>query len=77
MVARKYYLDVLRILACVAVIAFHITGIWNGRAALLYKNMLLFHVPVFVMISGSLFLNPDHESSLSTLYKKNILLIYS
>lgn len=40
-----------------------------------YDSMVRFCVPVFVMISGALFLNPSKEVSIQKLFSKNILRI--
>ena len=74
------YLDYLRVIACLAVVFLHTapqkwgvidtkTGTWliyNG-----YSSLVRWAVPVFVMISGALFL--PKEQSISVLLKKNIL----
>ena len=77
---RIEYLDLLRIMASVAVIIIHIcsskwyeissnTVEWNVLN--IYDSLLRWTVPVFVMISGVIFLSKDY--SIEKLYKKNIL----
>ena len=60
---RKIYLDLLRILASVAVVAIHSIGKWCGGHfsarlmwTVLYDGLARWAVPVFVMISGALLL---------------------
>ena len=74
-----HYLDYLRILACLAVVFLHVSVqkwasvnttdttwmIYNS-----YSSFVRWAVPVFVMISGALFL--QKERSISTLLRKNI-----
>ncbi|OWV15443.1 hypothetical protein B7991_14560 [Fibrobacter sp. UWB3] len=40
-----------------------------------YECMVRWAVPVFVMVSGMFFLNPQKEITLSKLYRKNIFRI--
>lgn len=79
---RVLYLDCLRILATFAVMILHISaGYWHGsdphgltwQCFNLYNSLSRWCVPVFVMISGALFL--ERNQSLSRLYRKNILRI--
>ena len=73
--------DVLRIIAAFAVVMLHITSQrldisfptneWNIR--IVYDAFVRWCVPVFVMISGALFLNHGRTVSVKKLYKKNIL----
>ena len=76
---RIYYYDFLRILSVTAVILLHVsvqcwneidvrTLNWNVMNA--YRSIASFGVPVFVMISGALFLG--RENSVKRLYSKNI-----
>ena len=79
---RKIYFDFLRIFATFAVIILHVAAQnwslvninsfeWNIFN--FYDSIVRWGVPIFVMISGSLFLNKDQ--SLKKLYTKNILRI--
>ncbi len=79
---RFFYIDVLRIIASFAVVLIHITAnIFSnsvvGSTAFFsssaYLSFIHFSVPVFVMISGSFFLDPDKEITIGKLFKKNIL----
>ena len=80
---RKYSLDILRIFACIGVIMIHAAGSpeghhwveigsydWNWCAA--FDALSRWSVPVFAMLSGFLFLNPQKELPLSKLYGKYI-----
>ena len=76
--------DILKTLALFAVIIMHIIGntinTFNleGNAKIIYNiicNLSYFAVPIFIMVSGSLFLNPNKEIELSTIFKKYILRI--
>ena len=76
---RVYYLDLLRILACFAVIVVHVSELnfgdqCNSQWAIsnIYDSMTRWCVPVFVMISGALFLDPKRNFSLKSIIRKNI-----
>ena len=86
--SRTYYFDYLRVLACFSVIIMHITAIMSLSAEgtwynadvksfywhvlNVYNCLVRFCVPVFVMISGALFLNPDKYIPVRKLYTKYI-----
>ena len=81
---RIIYLDVLRILATFAVITIHVCSQnWNKVAPSSYEwNVFNFFsgisrwaVPIFVMISGTLFLDNRRNINIKKLYTKNILRI--
>ena len=75
--------DVMRIIAIFAVIWLHFSGQrfytsfpsteWEIRNV--YDAMVRWGVPVFVMISGALFLDSNKKLSIKRLYTKNILRI--
>lgn len=79
---RIIYLDMLKILSCIFVVLIHVTApgfhdiklrslSWNVN---LFFNMLgRFAVPVFIMVSGALFLDNEKEIDIKKLWKKNIL----
>lgn len=75
---RKYYLDVLRIVATFAVVGIHISafsmdmGVINWKSNILFNIIQRWSVPVFFMISGALFLNKDYKLDIKKLYCKNI-----
>ena len=81
---RILYFDVLRIMACFAVIMIHLTSKWFNILSLETRSWMVLNVyngtahiavPVFVMISGALFLDPEKRITLPQLLKKNILRI--
>ena len=83
---RIAYIDWLRVIACFAVILFHISGSCGLTLELSSENyiiMELFHslviwcVPIFIMISGALFLNPEKEISIHKLYVHNTFRIFA
>lgn len=73
---RIAYLDILRVLATLGVIFIHITAdglscltmSYNWYVAMVGDGLVRWAVPVFVMISGALFLNPE-----KTVLYKNVL----
>lgn len=76
---RIIYFDYLRVIAILAVIILHVAAqnfnSLNGRSLTwnihnFYDGLVRWGVPIFVMISGSLFLSREIE--IKTLYKKNI-----
>ena len=77
---RIWYLDYLRILAILMVMVIHMPGYGSSKYALGSYAWYVFNIshglarwciPVFVMISGALFLNRDIP--IKTIYKKYIL----
>ena len=77
------YLDVARVISCFAVVMIHvlctpITFCQNDYSAVelflvkLLRNSLTWCVPIFVMISGILFLNPEKEIPIKKLFGKYI-----
>ena len=71
---RETELDILRLLAMLAVIFTHSSGIEAESTAV--QNILTFlvatvtwHVPVFILISGRFFLDPEREISTTKLCK--------
>jgi len=78
---RILYYDRLRIAATLAVIILHLaTQSWASaevtssqwRALNLWDSAVRWSVPVFVMISGALFLDPARKITTEKLYKNNI-----
>lgn len=66
---RIYYLDILRVMACLAVIMIHTSmtyvikdigsvNFWLGN---IFDSLARIGVPLFVMISGTLMLNEKYE----------------
>ena len=79
---RKLYIDLLRIVACVSVVLLHSASqYWydypvTSRIWVIcnsYDAVSRFGVPVFVMISGMLFLTREGEIHVRSLYRNNIL----
>lgn len=79
---RRVYLDVLRFFACFLIVMVH-TSAWGISKAPAIDGTLIFSmilnglalagVPIFMMISGALFLNPKKEITLKQLFLKYIL----
>lgn len=78
---REIEFDILRLMATIAVIATHVCGsqihslmvtssdfIWLN----IIRAAITWDVPIFVMISGRFFLDPENKKSFSTLYQKSI-----
>ena len=81
---RIVYLDILKILATFGVITMHVAAIhwytespssFNWKVFNFYDSIVRWVVPIFVMISGALFLDNSKELNIKKLYKKNILRI--
>ena len=79
-VKRRFDLDCLRIFACFMVIIVHASTQWwyvedpgsiQWKIYNLYNSAVRSSVPVFVMLSGELFLNKS-ELSIKRLFRKNI-----
>lgn len=82
---RIHYLDLLRVLAILGVIIIHFssqqpwyaknlhTASWMGVN--FWDCMTRFSVPIFVMISGVLFLDPNRHINMHRVYTKNIVRI--
>lgn len=79
---RMIHYDLLRIVAAFSVVMLHSAAqFWytldiykrEWMIANSYDALFRFGVPVFVMISGALFLRPDYEMDIKQLYKHNIL----
>lgn len=82
--SRNQSIDLLRIMACFGVILIHIAssffshhyvneGSLEWKLCVVLYNGFLWSVPLFAMITGFLFLNPNKELPLKKLYGKNIL----
>lgn len=78
---RKQFLDVLRVLATCAVVLMHVltgaTDVTDASIVPEYRSLLLsvmdlvtWCVPIFLMISGYLFLNPERTLTYSVMIKK-------
>lgn len=78
---RVLYYDVLRALAVVGVVVLHVAAVeWNEtepaslawQASNVYDSLVRWCVPVFVMLSGALMLDPARPRTLETLLRKNV-----
>lgn len=74
---RKTYLDVLKILACIAVIVMHLCVTKNGSLLnwsifKIFNTVGNFAVPIFVMVSGSLLLDKNKKIDYKNIYLKYI-----
>lgn len=76
---RTVYFDFLRVLAAFSVVIVHVSAYkyyevevktWEWQIFNIYNSVFRWTVPIFVMISGALFLNGDY--SVKKIYKKNI-----
>ena len=83
---RLLHFDLLRILACFSVIVLHAAAqFWYGLpidstdwlVVNSYNAVFRFGVPVFVAISGALFLAPSREVNMRKLFFHNILRLVS
>ena len=80
---RVIYLDLLRIISAFAVVMLHVaTQHWEDSffstewmIRNVYDSCVRWCVPVFVMISGALFLDTKRELNVKRLYTKNIVRI--
>lgn len=76
------YFDVLRVVAILAVLILHVAAVhfhdtdvfsFAWEMSNMWDGLVRWGVPVFVMISGALFLDPAREIDLRKLYSKYIL----
>lgn len=84
MIVRTTYLDILRIISIFSVIVIHVSmDSWlnlkiysiDWQIANIFDSISRFAVPVFIMVSGALFLNPKKTVQFKTIFKKYILRI--
>lgn len=84
---RTAYLDLLRMLATLGVVFLHVSGMgfhlpvgeYNWYVAVVGDSLVRWSVPVFVMISGALFLKPDKKITIRLImmkYIKRLLCVY-
>ncbi len=77
---RIAYLDVLRVMATFAVVFLHVVckdyflsdKSYDWYVAVVGDSLVRWSVPMFVMISGALFLNPNKHVTIKGLLKKNV-----
>ena len=79
---RIVWADSLRVMATFGVILLHTASTqwgetpvsrWNWQMMNLYDSCVRWTVPVFFMLSGMTFLNPEKEITIKSIYKKYIL----
>ena len=79
---RIPYFDALRVLAALAVIMIHVAakrwvladvGTSEWQISNIYDGLVRWAVPVFIMISGALLLDPKKQFDTKSFYRKNIL----
>ncbi len=80
------YADILRIAAAFSVVLLHVAGarvicepIGGARflCAVFYDCVTRWSVPLFIMLSGMLFLKKDKKINIKTLYTKNIFRLFT
>lgn len=78
---RLVYFDIMRIISILCMITLHVSGnkiglipveSYNWKILNIYRSTVSFCVPLFIMISGALFLNPVKGIPIKSLYKKNV-----
>lgn len=70
---RKTDLDIMRILAIIGVITIHSLGKWADiKTISVIWNYSTYAVPLFVMISGAVWLEKEREISIKKIWTKNI-----
>lgn len=78
---RQHFLDVLRVAATCAVVLLHtVTGVWDmtdmssypleNKVFFVVMDLVCWSVPLFIMISGYLFLDPEREISFARMVSK-------
>ena len=80
---RGYTIDLLKSIAIIGVIFIHISGggyqngigTFNWTASVFWGSLTRASVPLFLMCSGALLLNPTKELTLKKLFTKNLLRI--
>lgn len=77
---RVVYLDQLRFIATIGVVVLHVYakgfnlafGTYNWYVNVIGDSFVRWAVPIFVMISGALFLNPNREVTIKAVLKKYV-----
>lgn len=81
---RTLYLDYLRVIALLGTIVLHTSVIdwqkhpvqsFNWQVFNMFDSCVRFCVPIFVMISGALFLDPDRKIEIKRFFTHNVLRI--
>ena len=78
---RIFYIELLRVISMIAVVVLHTAsakinsidiGNLDWQVLIFFDSATRWCVPVFVMISGILFLNPKKEITIKSIYQKYI-----
>lgn len=81
---RNQAFDILRIIACFSVVMLHVSSRYimsigvetlDFRSSNAYNSLSQVGVPIFVMISGALFLDSNYKTSIKKIWLHNILRI--
>ena len=80
---RSHAIDILKVIAIIGVLIIHScsggysygVGTFNWSSAVFWGSLARASVPIFLMCSGALLLNPEKELPLRKLYLKNLLRI--
>ena len=80
---RVFYLDILRVIACLSVIMIHTSapyvvkdiGTFNFWVGNIFDSLVRIGVPIFIMISGALMLDKNYEYETKKLIKHIIRMI--
>lgn len=79
---RIIYLDILRIISCISIIAIHVAAhnydtttpsSYEWNVFNIYQSATRWAGPMFMLISGAIFLDNNREISIKKIYTKNIL----
>ena len=79
---RYPYLSLIRVISCIGIVALHTYYVYvsyfeasSGQQAWSYavRNIMMWAVPCFVMVTGALLLDPDRSLSIKKLFSRYIL----
>lgn len=82
---RNISYDLLRIISALSVVMLHVSGLYiqkypvgsmDFRIANFYDSISRFGIPIFVMISGAIFLSEEKTVTTKKLWTKNILRLF-
>ncbi len=83
--SRNISYDLLRIISALSVVILHVSGLYiqkypvgsiDFRVANFYDSISRFGIPIFVMISGAIFLSEGKKVSIKKLWTRNILRLF-
>lgn len=78
---RIYYADILRIVAIIGIVILHTSAFYfhklpvnslNWQESNIFNSIVHCSVPIFIMLSGMIFLDPDRDITNQKLFTKNI-----